>query len=123
MRVPKGEKVAGVSGCTGTRRGLDGETVGRVEGIVVVLWEVMRSTGQNSMGAAVLVVDVDRFRSEIVFQCQYRIERCSSLAATISVMAPALGGQSSHNLGTSLRIGRLGLIDRASFVVRIPPDC
>ena len=44
MMVPKGEKAAGESECMGTRRGLVGDTVGRVEGIVVVVWEPMCST-------------------------------------------------------------------------------
>ena len=68
MMVPKGEKAAGVSECIGTRTGLDGETVGRVEGIVVVVWDVMCSPGRTTRGAAVLVADVVRSRSGIVSQ-------------------------------------------------------
>ena len=68
MMVPKGEKAAGVSECIGTRTGLDGETVGRVEGIVVVVWDVMCSSGRTTRGATVLVADVVRSRSGIVSQ-------------------------------------------------------
>ena len=50
MMVPKGEKAAGVSECIGTRTGLDGETVGRVEGIVVVVWMLcVRRDGQRGV--------------------------------------------------------------------------